>query len=143
VDSQSGDLGDGDRTITEIAAAYGGRYNIDIHLRHDPNAAETFPRTHVPALAIRRATGGVERQPDGTWIIAPDHLDRVTDYQRRLARARRVGIEFLSTLSIERQVGADGATCLDCQIVREVSQNLPATASAATCAERCTSAGNG
>ncbi|TIQ58053.1 MAG: DUF3363 domain-containing protein, partial [Mesorhizobium sp.] len=25
-----------DRTVAEIAAAHGGRYNVDIHLKHDP-----------------------------------------------------------------------------------------------------------
>src|SRR3546814_5717564 len=29
-----------DRTITEVAAAHGGRYSIDNHLSHDPTATE-------------------------------------------------------------------------------------------------------
>jgi type IV secretory pathway VirD2 relaxase len=114
-----------DRTVAEIAAAHGGRYNIDIHLRHDASATQDFAQTHVRRLeAIRRLTAGVERQPDGTWIIGPDHLDRVRDYQRRLAQLRPVAIEFLSTVPIERQVGAEGATWLDRQIVREVNHDL-------------------
>ena len=114
-----------DRTVAEIAAANGGRYNIEIHLRHDQSATENFAQTHVRRLeAIRRVTGGVGREPDGTWIIAPDHLDRVTKYQERLAQARPVAIEFLSTVPIERQIGAEGATWLDHQIVREVTHDL-------------------
>ncbi len=114
-----------DRTVAEIAAAHGGRYNIDIHLRHDASATQDFAQTHVRRLeAIRRATAGVERQPDGTWIIAPNHLDRVTDYQRQLAQVRPVAIEFLSTVPVERQVGAEGATWLDRQIVHEVNHDL-------------------
>ena len=71
-----------DRTIAEIAAANEGRYSIDIHLRHDPTASEGFAATHVRRLeAIRRATGAVEREPDGTWTIAPDHLDRIKNHQ--------------------------------------------------------------
>src|SRR3546814_5037028 len=66
-----------DRTVSEIAAANGGRYDVDIHLRHDPSASASFAETHVRRLeAIRRVTGGVEREPDGTWVIAPDHLER-------------------------------------------------------------------
>jgi Protein of unknown function (DUF3363) len=109
------------RTVAEIAAANEGRYSIDIHLRHDPTASEAFAATHVRRLeAIRRATGAVEREPNGTWTIAP-HLDRVRDYGQRLAQARPVAIETLSTLPIERQIGAEGATWLDRQLIREVN----------------------
>ncbi|TIV14502.1 MAG: DUF3363 domain-containing protein, partial [Mesorhizobium sp.] len=111
-----------DRTIADIAAANGGRYNVDIHLRLDPSATERFAETHVRRLeAIRRATGGLERQPDGTWIIAPDHLDRVADYERQRARAEPVVIERLSSIPLDKQVGFDGATWLD----RELVSNQP------------------
>jgi type IV secretory pathway VirD2 relaxase len=109
-----------DRTIAEIAAANEGRYRVDIHLEHDRSASEAFAQAHVRRLeAIRRATGAVEREPDGTWRIAPDHLDRVKEYEQRLAQARPVTIETLSTLPIERQIGAEGATWLDRQLVGE------------------------
>ncbi|MGT2466548.1 DUF3363 domain-containing protein [Mesorhizobium atlanticum] len=101
-----------DRTVADISAANGGRYNVDIHLRQDPSATERFAETHVRRLeAIRRATGGVERDPDGTWIIAPDHLDRVAEYERERARAEPVLVEKLSPMPLEKQVGFDGATC--------------------------------
>jgi type IV secretory pathway VirD2 relaxase len=110
-----------DRTIAEIAAAAEGRYSIDIHLQHDRTATDTFAQAHVRRLeAIRRATGAVEREPDGTWKIAPDHLDRVRKYEHRLSQVRPVVIETLSTLPIERQIGAEGATWLDRQLVGEV-----------------------
>jgi type IV secretory pathway VirD2 relaxase len=114
-----------DRNVAEIAAANDGRYSIDIHLRHDRTATDTFAETHVRRLeAIRRATGGVERIPDSTWTIAPDHLDRVRAYELQLARARPAVIEMLSAVPIERQVGADGATWLDRQIVHELEHDL-------------------
>ena len=114
-----------DHTVAEIAAAQGGHYSIDIHFRHDPNATEDFARSHIRRLeAIRRATGGVERQPDGTWIIAPDHLDRVTGYEQQRARSRPVVIETLSSLPIDRQIEADGPTWLDRQITRAESLAL-------------------
>jgi type IV secretory pathway VirD2 relaxase len=114
-----------DRTVAEIAATHGGRYSIDIHFRHDPNATEDFARTHIRRLeAIRRATGGVERQPDGTWIISPDHLDRVTRYEQQRAQTRPVTIETLSSLPIERQIDADGPTWLDRQITRAETHAL-------------------
>ena len=62
-----------DHTIAEIAAAHGGHYSIDIHLMHDAMASETFAETHARRLeAMRRLTGKVEREVDGTWIIADD-----------------------------------------------------------------------
>ncbi len=114
-----------DHTVAEIAAAHEGRYSIDIHLQHDPTATQDFAQAHVRRLeAIRRATGAVEREKDGTWLIAPDHLDRVTAYEQRLSRAKPVALETLSTLPIERQIGADAPTWLDRQIVHEENHPL-------------------
>lgn len=107
-----------DRTIAEIAAANGGRYNIDIHLRHDPTATESFAEAHVRRLeAIRRATGDVIREPSGTWIISPDHLDRAAEYERRQTRTAPVIVNTLSAIPLERQVDSEGATWLDRELV--------------------------
>ena len=109
-----------DRTVAEVAAANDGRYTIDLHLKHDPRATEEYAATHVRRLeAIRRATGGVAREPNGTWIIEPDHLDRVAKYERSQARAAPVIVEKLSHLKLDRQVGADGATWLDRELVSD------------------------
>lgn len=107
-----------DRTVAEIAAANGGRYSIDIHLRHDANATQTFAETHVRRLeAMRRVMGSVEREADGTWIIAPDHFERAAAFETRQAKNAPVIVETLSTLPLEQQVGSDGATWLDRQLV--------------------------
>jgi len=112
-----------DRTVSEIAAANGGRYDVDIHLRHDPSASASFAETHVRRLeAIRRVTGGVEREPDGTWVIAPDHLERAAAFERRQAQAAPVVVQTLSSLPLERQVGAEGATWLDRELVAETPE---------------------
>ncbi|RUU25249.1 relaxase/mobilization nuclease RlxS [Mesorhizobium sp. M6A.T.Ce.TU.016.01.1.1] len=114
-----------DRTIAEIAAAHGGRYDVDIHLKHDPSATESFARTHVRRLeAIRRATGGVEREPNGTWLIAPDHLDRVANYEGQRARAEPVVVDKLSSMALERQVSFNGATWLDRELVADRPEPL-------------------
>jgi type IV secretory pathway VirD2 relaxase len=114
-----------DRTASEIAAAHGGRYNVDIHLRHDPSASARFAETHVRRLeAIRRVTGGVEREPDGTWVISPDHLERAAAFERRQAQASPVVVYTLSSLPLERQVGAEGATWLDRELVAESPEPL-------------------
>lgn len=107
-----------DRTVAEIAAANEGRYSIDIHLNHDPGASQAFAETHVRRLeAMRRAGFGVERAADGTWIIGSDHLERAADFERTQAQATPVRLETLSTLPLERQVAADGATWLDRELV--------------------------
>jgi len=114
-----------DRTVSEIAAAHGGRYDVDIHLRHDPSASASFAETHVRRLeAIRRVTGGVEREPDGTWVIAPDHLERAAAFERRQAQASPVVVRTLSSLPLERQVGAEGATWLDRELVAKNPEPL-------------------
>jgi type IV secretory pathway VirD2 relaxase len=107
-----------DRTIAEIAAANDGRYTIDAHLKHDPSASESFAETHVRRLeAMRRRTGAVEREPDGSWIVAPDHLDKVERYEARQLRDRPVTVETLSPLPLEKLVDADAATWLDRELV--------------------------
>jgi len=107
-----------DRTVAEIAAANGGRYNTDIHLQYDPRATENFAETHVRRLeAIRRTVGKIEREPDGTWKIAPDHLDHVVDYERGRVKAAPVIVEKLSHLTLDQQIGSDGATWLDRELV--------------------------
>ncbi|WP_419739559.1 relaxase/mobilization nuclease RlxS [Ruegeria sp.] len=112
-----------DITVAEVAAANGGRYTTDLHLDHDPRATERFAQTHIRRLeAIRRATGAIDRAPDGTWLIAPDHLDQVTEYERGRARAAPVIVETLSHLSLDRQVGADGATWLDRDLVADMPE---------------------
>lgn len=114
-----------DHAVAEIAAANDGRYSVDIHLRHDPTASATFAEAHVRRLeAIRRVTGGVERQADGIWIIAPDHLERAATYERRQARDAPIVVQTLSTLPLDRQIGADGATWLDRELVADTPTTL-------------------
>ncbi|SKA24643.1 Type IV secretory pathway, VirD2 components (relaxase) [Enhydrobacter aerosaccus] len=107
-----------DRTVAEIAAAHGGRYSVDLHLRHDPTARETFAQAHVRRLeAMRRAGVDVTREKDGTWIVAPDHLDCAAAFERVQARRTPIVIDTLSTVPLERQGVAEGATWLDRQLL--------------------------
>lgn len=109
---------DADRVVAEVAAANGGRYDVDAHLRHDPAATEAFAETHVRRLeAMRRLTGGVSREVDGTWIIATNHLDRAAAYETARTRDRLVMVETLSSQPLERLAGADAATWLDHELI--------------------------
>jgi type IV secretory pathway VirD2 relaxase len=109
-----------DRTVAEIAAAHGGRYSLDLHLNHDRTATAAFAETHLRRLeAMRRGGIGVEREPDGTWIIAPDHLERAAAYEQMQARSSPVIVQTLSTLPLDRQVSAEGATWLDRELMAD------------------------
>jgi len=107
-----------DRMIAAVAAANGGRYSVDAHLKHDPSASERFAETHVRRLeAMRRAAPSVERDVDGSWIIAPDHLDRVEAFEARQRRDRPVIVETLAAASLDQLPAADAATWLDREMV--------------------------
>lgn len=113
---------DADRVVAEVAAANDGRYSTDLHLRHDPSATQTFAETHVRRLeAMRRAGAGVERQADGSWTIAPDHVDRAAAYEARRHRDEPVAVETLSARPIEQLRDADAATWVD----RELTSQAP------------------
>jgi hypothetical protein len=73
---------------------------------------------------MRRRDIGVDRQPDGTWTIAPDHLDRAAAYERSRARASPVIVAMLSAVALDRQVGADGATWLDRELLADTPTSL-------------------
>lgn len=109
---------DSDRVVVEVADANRGRYDVDLHLRHDPAATEAYAEAHIRRLeAIRRLTGGVAREADGSWIIAADHLDRAAAYEAARVKDRPVEIETLSMQSVERLVDVDAATWLDREVV--------------------------
>jgi hypothetical protein len=114
-----------DRTIAAVAAANGGRYDIDAHLRHDPSASEAFAETHVCRLeAMRRLSGNVTREPSGQWIIGSDHLDQAAAYEAKLVRSRPVAVEILAPQPLSRLVEADAATWLDRNLVAAESLAL-------------------
>jgi type IV secretory pathway VirD2 relaxase len=107
-----------DRTIAAVAAANGGRYDVDAHLRHDPGATEAFADTHVRRLeAMRRLSSSVTREPSGQWIIAEDHLDRAAAHEARLLRDRPVAVDILSSRPLAALIEADAATWLDRELV--------------------------
>jgi len=105
---------DVDRTVSEIAARNGGRYREDIHFLHDPTASERFVQAHVRRLeALRRGKAGVEREADGSWKIAPDHVARALEYERARAGREPVRVDILSALRLEDMPNHNGITWLD------------------------------
>lgn len=111
-----------DRTIAEVAAAHGGRYDIDTHLRHDSGATQGFAETHVRRLeAMRRGGGGVTREASGQWRVAPDHLARVEAWQARQIADRPVALTSLSTGPLAALVEVEAASWID----RELAGGAP------------------
>jgi type IV secretory pathway VirD2 relaxase len=109
-----------DQTIAAVAAANDGRYDIDAHLAHDPSASERFAESHVRRLeAMRRAGNGVDRAADGSWTIAPDHLERVAAYEAKLSKERPVIVKTLSSLPLDQQQKFNGTTWLDQELVSD------------------------
>jgi type IV secretory pathway VirD2 relaxase len=107
-----------DYTVAQIAQANEGRYSPDLHLAFDKSATEAFAQAHVRRLeALRRAGAGVERQADGSFTIAPDHLDRAAAHEARRAVEAPVVVRALSAEPIERQTRLSGPTWLDRQLL--------------------------
>lgn len=122
VSARSLEVRDADQVVAEVAAANGGRYSTDLHLRHDPSATQAFAETHVRRLeAMRRAGTGVEREADGTWTIPAGHVDRAAEYEARRHRDRPVDVETLSARPLEQLRDADTATWVD----RELASQSP------------------
>jgi type IV secretory pathway VirD2 relaxase len=122
VSARSMEVRDADRVVAQVAAANGGRYSIDLHLRHDPLATQAFAETHMRRLeAMRRAGTGVEREADGTWTIPASHVDRAAEYEARRHRDQPVEVETLSARPLDQLRGADAATWVD----RELASQSP------------------
>lgn len=105
---------DVDHTVAAVAAANGGRYDRDAHLRHDPSASPAYIETHIRRLEAMRRQGGIaERLPEGSWTIAPDHLARAAAYEVRQSKDRPVEVEILSAIGVDRLPRAEAVTWLD------------------------------
>src|SRR3546814_3270887 len=54
--------------------------------------------------------------------MAPAHLEQAAAFARRQAQATPVMVRTLSSLPLERQVGAEGATWLDRELVADTPE---------------------
>ncbi|WP_395335110.1 relaxase/mobilization nuclease RlxS [Novosphingobium sp. BL-8H] len=119
---------DVDRTIAAVAAANGGSYEIDLHLRQDPGATQAYAETHVRRLeAMRRESGLVAREPSGRWTISPDYLQRVATWQQGRLRDRPVGIEVLASEPLTTLTTMEAATWIDRDLVSDHTEPARAT----------------
>jgi type IV secretory pathway VirD2 relaxase len=106
-----------DRIVAEVAAANGGIYGIEAHLRYDPSASEAFAAAHVRRLeALRRGGVGVERLPDGSWRVPAELVAQVEAFQRQGSARRPLDVELLSPVPLQRLPRLEAATWLDRQL---------------------------
>ncbi len=111
-----------DRAVDAVARANGGRYSIDLHLRHDPQASESYATSHVRRLeAMRRAGAGPERNADGSWTIPSDHLTRAETFAQRQQRDRPIALSILSPRPVGDLVAIEAPTWLDRELASGAS----------------------
>ena len=116
-----------DRTIARIAAANGGRYDIEAHLAWDPKASEAFAEAHVRRLEAMRKKGGlVQREASGRWTIPPDYPERAEAFEKAELRERPVAIAILSSEPLEKLVDVEAATWIDRELVSSAPEPLRA-----------------
>ncbi|MGK6312601.1 DUF3363 domain-containing protein [Neorhizobium sp. DT-125] len=112
-----------DLNIATVAGNNDGIYRPSQHLEQarqkieriggDP---EAFVRSHVRRLEALRRAGHVERINADEWKI-PDDLPERGMTHDTAGRGKDFAIRTLSTLDLDRQVGSDGATWLDRELV--------------------------
>ena len=120
-----------DVNIQIVAEANGGIYRPSLHLEATRDIIEqrdgnpdAFIRSHVRRLEALRRAGHVERIDADHWKIPDDIAERGIAYDAP-TRPQDFSIRTLSTLDLDRQVGSDGATWLDRELVAK--DHLPIT----------------
>jgi len=111
-----------DRNITDVADAH-GIYRPSAHLERARAAIdriggdpEAFVRSHVRRLEGLRRAGHVERIDADHWRVPADLPER--GYAYDLARdGGNIRVSILSPTALDAQVGDDGATWLDRELV--------------------------
>jgi len=112
-----------DRNIAANAAEDNGVYQPSQHLERvrdsferqgkDP---EAFVRSHVRRLEALRRAGHVERIDADNWKVPKNIVERGQAFDLSQG-GDGLRIRTLSAISLEKQVGSDGATWLDRQII--------------------------
>src|SRR3546814_11662934 len=73
---------------------------------------------------MRRRSLNGEREPDGSWVIAPDHLERAAAYEMARAKDRPVIVETLSAQRLDKLVDVQAATWIDRELVADNPEPL-------------------
>lgn len=116
-----------DRTIATIAED--GLYRSSRHLeqarfegRVPGGDYEGYVDSHARRLEALRRAGIVERIDADQWRIPEDFASRAATYDA--GRNRQASIRVVSTVDVEKQIGADGATWLDRRLMTQDASDL-------------------
>jgi type IV secretory pathway VirD2 relaxase len=122
-----------DRNIAVMAEDNGGLYQPSRHAERvreilaqqgkDPDA---FIRSHVRRLEALRRAGHVERIDEDHWRIPKDITERGMAYDLNRG-GDGLRVRTLSAFDLERQIGSDGATWLDRELVARTPTPLGKT----------------
>ena len=119
---RAGDARPADRAIAALAGEADGAYRPSEHRRRveaegrlSGVEADGFVEAHVRRLEALRRAGIVERLEPDRWRIPEDFDQRVAAHEAR--RGPAITTRILSALDLEAQIGSDGATWLDRQLV--------------------------
>jgi type IV secretory pathway VirD2 relaxase len=107
-----------DRNITELAGG-SGDYRPSVHrimaeagrVRVPGGDYDAYVESHVRRLEALRRAGIVERIDTDHWRLPPDFETRAAAYDAQ--RRGRMTLRVLSSLDLESQIDANGATWLD------------------------------
>jgi type IV secretory pathway VirD2 relaxase len=112
-----------DINIRDLAATNDSIYRPSDHLEQARakiekigGDADAFIRSHVRRLEALRRAGHVERIDADHWKVPGDLPERGMAYDAR-DRAKDFTVRTLSTLDLNQQIGSDGATWLDRELV--------------------------
>jgi hypothetical protein len=111
-----------DKAIVEVSRGSSGIYEPSIHLSIAKEMEKVpggdpveFVRAHIRRLEALRRAGIVERLNADAWDLPADYLKQAQAYDTK--RNPQLGIRVLSTLDLESQVTANGATWLDRELI--------------------------
>lgn len=105
------DLKPSDRTILAIAGE-DGIYSAERHKELIPTDQQKYIDMHVRRLEALRMSGGVERTPDGQFLLPGNYAERVLRLEGRGAR-ESAKVQLLDPHSIQQQARYHGPTWLD------------------------------
>jgi type IV secretory pathway VirD2 relaxase len=119
-----------DRNIAMMAQQSDGiylpRWHVDRirdHFEREGKDPEAFVRAHVRRLEALRRAGHVERIDADHWRIPKDLTEKGMAYD--LSRGGDgLRVRTLSTIDLEQQIGSDGATWLDRELVASAGTPL-------------------
>ncbi|UPT63305.1 MAG: DUF3363 domain-containing protein [Hyphomonadaceae bacterium JAD_PAG50586_4] len=101
-----------DRTIWEIAEANGLTYSAELHREARPTDRASYIEMHERRLEALRREGIVARDPDGTFRLPENYLDRVLA-RENLGGRESAEVRLLDPHSVKHQAKYHGPTWLD------------------------------